>query len=231
MLPRSSSNEKSWGNPKDSGTFLSGIEDNGKVNALGHVSDNDLANNYTFGKKLMDREPDWACKKSDVEIDYGIVDPLEFARQVAIEVQREIVDYREPSCSSSEKLPEGNILQPNSPDSVSRKQSHFSEGSPEEVVNDPNLSDESSPTQEESATSSENLDAEQTNSTRDMATSQMIEATQEESNEETGLCNFDLNQEVCVEDSDRPGNQFSTPVSIVSASRAAAAPGLPGAPL
>ncbi|KAK6131300.1 hypothetical protein DH2020_034950 [Rehmannia glutinosa] len=227
MLQKSSSRGKSWGKPKDLGTFLSGIEHDGKVNAFGlHVNDNNLANNFTFGKKQMDKKPDRAGKKSDVEID-----PLEVAMQVAMEVEREVVDYGEQSCSSSEKLPEGNTRQHNSLNSMSRKQSHGSEGSPMELANDPNLSDESSLMQEESSTSSENLDAEQTNGTQDNATSQLTEAAQEEANTEKGLCDFDLNQEVCSEDYDHPENQFPTTVSIVSASRAAAAPGLPGAPL
>ncbi|KAL1533348.1 hypothetical protein AAHA92_33243 [Salvia divinorum] len=232
MLPRSLNNEKIWGNPNDLGKFLSGTEGKGKINTSGlHVSENDLANSFPFSRKLMDRGSDRAGKKSDVEIDYGILDPLEYAMQVAMEVEREVVDDRERSCGSSEKLPEGNIRQSNSPDSVSKKQSHCSEGSPKDVVNEPNLSNASSPVQEESATSSSHQDAELTNGTQDMATSQVTEVAQEEGNEEKGLCTFDLNAEVCSEDPERPENQFFAPVSFVSASRAAAAPEQPGAPL
>lgn len=232
MLPRSLNSEKSWGNPNDLGKFLSGTEGKGKTNTSGlHVSETDIANSYTFSRKLMDRGPDRAGKKSDVEIDYGILDPLEYAMQVAMEVEREVVDDRERSCDSSEKLSEGNTRQPKSPDSVSQKQSRCSEDSPKEVVNEPNISDASSPVQEDSTTSSGHQDAEQTNGTQDMATSQVTEVAQEEANEEKGLCKFDLNEEVCSEDPDRPENQFFAPVSFVSASRAAAAPGQPGAPL
>ncbi|KAL8514746.1 hypothetical protein ACS0TY_013724 [Phlomoides rotata] len=228
MLPRSSSNEKSWGH-KDLRASPSGIEDEGKTNAF-NLHGSDRANNYTFHKKLMDSGPDRAgSKKSDVEIDYGLVDPLEVARQVAMEVEREYVDYREPSCSSSEKLPESNTRPPNSSDSVS--QSRSGGGSPMKVGNEPNSPEESSPTQEASATSSEDLDAEQADATQDMATSQVTEVAQEAADEEKGLCNLDLNQEVTLEDSDRPRNQFSAPVSIVSASRAAAVPAQPSAPL
>ncbi|KAG8377937.1 hypothetical protein BUALT_Bualt08G0085800 [Buddleja alternifolia] len=230
MLHKSSSGDKSWGNPKDLGTFLSGIEDDEKVNTLDlHVSGCDLAKKFDFSIRQMNREPDGPGKKSDVELDYGIIDPLEVARQVAIEVEREVVDYREQSCSSSEKLPEGNIRSPDSPKSVSRKQSHASEGSPKELAKNPDSSDESL----QSATSTENQDADETNGSQDMATSQLTEAAQEgEANEDKGRCNFDLNDEICSEDAtDRLGNQFSAPVSVVSASRAAAAPGLPGGPL
>ncbi|XP_047980509.1 uncharacterized protein LOC125222106 [Salvia hispanica] len=232
LLPRSSNSEKSWGSPNDLEKFISGTEGKGKINTSGlHVTENDLANSYAFGRKLMDRGPERAGKKSDVDIDHGILDPLEYAMQVAMEVEREVVDDKERSCGSSEKLPEGNIRQPKSPDSVSQKQPHCSEGSPKEVVDEPNLSDASSPMQDESATSSGHQDAEQTNGTQDMATSQVAEVAQEEAHEEKGLGGFDLNEEVCPEDPERPENQCFAPVSFVSASRAAAAPGQPGAPL
>lgn len=229
MLPRSSNSEKNWGNSKDLATFLSGTENKGKVNTPGlPVREKDSrANNYTFSRNLMDRGPDRAGKKSDVEIDYGIVDPLEYAMQVAMEVEREAEDDRERSCGSSGKLLEGHTRQPRSPESVSQKQSHSSKGSPKEGVNEPNVSDESS----QSATSSGHQDADQTNGTQDMATSQVTEVAQEEANQEKGHCKFDLNEEVCSEDPDRTESQLFAPVSVVSASRAAAAPGQPGAPL
>ncbi|KAI3762120.1 hypothetical protein L1987_52543 [Smallanthus sonchifolius] len=40
-------------------------------------------------------------KESDMELDYGMIDPLDIARQVAIEVERE-ADSRERSCSTSD---------------------------------------------------------------------------------------------------------------------------------
>ncbi|KAL3845335.1 hypothetical protein ACJIZ3_002738 [Penstemon smallii] len=232
MVHKSSSSEKILENSKDLGTFHSGIEDDGMINKLDlHISD--LANNYNFAKKDMDRGPHRAGKKSDVELDYGIVDPLELARQVAMEVEREVVDYGEQSCSSSEKLRERNKQQQESPNSASAKQGHASEGSLKEVADDPYLSGEASPMGEESATSTETLDAEQTNGTQDMEmeTSQVTEAAQDEPDTEKGVCNFDLNDEVCSEEADHPENQLSTPVSIVSASRAAAASAQPVAPL
>ncbi|KAL0432341.1 UNVERIFIED_CONTAM: hypothetical protein Slati_2568400 [Sesamum latifolium] len=158
-------------------------------------------------------------------------DPLEVTRQIAIEVEREVVDYREQSCSSSEQLPEGNVQQPGSPDSVSEEQSNAHDSSAKEVASDSDLSGEASPMQEESATSTEDLDADQTDGKQDIGNSQVKEVAQDEAKTEKGLCDFDLNEEVCSEDADRHENQFMTPVSVVSASRAAAAPGLPAAPL
>lgn len=231
-LSKTSGPDKSWGNTTDLGASRSVIEDDhGKIRKPDlHVSGDNMVNDYKFAKKEMHREPDRTYRKSDVEL-YGIIDPLEVARQVAREVEREVVDYREQSCSSSDKLPVDNVQQPGSPDSVSGKQSSSSEGSPNEVENSPDLSGEDSPVEEESATSTDNLDAEQTNGTQDMETSQVTEAAQEEVNTERGPCNFDLNLEVCSEDADRSAEQLLTPVSVVSASRAAAPPGLPVAPL
>ncbi|XP_012839186.1 PREDICTED: uncharacterized protein LOC105959590 [Erythranthe guttata] len=223
MLLKSSSGDKSLENVKELGEFLSGVEDRRKIKLHDlRVPGDNLANDYKFTKKEKRREPDRDSKKSDMEL-YGIIDPLEVARQVAM-------DYREQSCSSSEGLRERNVQQPDdSSDSVSGKQSHASEGSPKEVAEDSD-----SAMQEESATSTGHLDAEQTNGIhRDMDTSQVTEATQEEANNmEKATCGFDLNEEVCLEDADRPVNQIPTPVSIVSASRAAAAVrGQPVAPL
>ncbi|KAL0391882.1 UNVERIFIED_CONTAM: hypothetical protein Sradi_2411000 [Sesamum radiatum] len=208
-----------------------GIENHGKINKLHlHGSGDNRANDYKFSKKVKGKDPDRSGKKSDVEL-YGIVDPLEVTRQIAIEVEREVVDYREQSCSSSEQLPEGNVQQPGSPDSVSEEQSHAHDSSPKEVASDSDLSGEVSPMQEESATSTESLNADQTDGKQDIVNSQVTEVAQDEAKMEKGLCDFDLNEEVCSEDADRHENQFMTPVSVVSASRAAAAPGLPVSPL
>ncbi|KAL3840205.1 hypothetical protein ACJIZ3_024796 [Penstemon smallii] len=208
ILRQSSINENSLGNSKDSVTFPSGVVHNGKIKTRDlDISDHELANNNNIFKIEMNRGLHRADNKSDVELDYGIVDPLELARQVAIEVEREVGDYREQSCSSPEK----GLRQPESPNSVSVQKSDSTEDSLKEVAND--------------------LDTKQTNRTQVMETPQVTEAAQEEAKAEKGLCNFDLNQEVWSEDNDHLRNQSSTPVSIVSASRAAAAPGLPVAPL
>ncbi|CAA0841163.1 Transcription elongation factor (TFIIS) family protein [Striga hermonthica] len=216
-LPESSKTI-SWGN------FLSGISN--------FVKTNDLADNHSPAKKLTDREEyDRATKRPDVEIDYGIVDPLEVARQVAMEVEREIVDYRENSFSSTEKLPGSNksSRRVDSPDSVSGKNSK----SPM------NKAEEKSSSSNESSTSSENPN---TDGTQDVATSQVTEAAvaQEEANtmeEKVARNFFDLNQEVtmlddCGDADAHLENQFSSAVSVVSASRATpSASKPPGGPL
>ncbi|KZV16549.1 hypothetical protein F511_11381 [Dorcoceras hygrometricum] len=208
-------------------------EDDGKIN-IHDLSSRDfvMATDYSIFKKDKDRQHAPSGKKSTVNLEYGLLDPLEFARQVAIEVEREVVDYREQSCSS-EKRPEENMQPSCSLDSVSGNRSHASGGSSKEAGNHPDLSAESeaSSGEEGSSASSKDINAEATNGIQDAEISQVTEASQEETNKEAGVCNFDLNVEVCSEDADYPMNQFTAPVSVVSASRPVAVPGFPTAPL
>ncbi|XP_020591596.1 uncharacterized protein LOC110032344 [Phalaenopsis equestris] len=62
-------------------------------------------------------------KKSDLDLESGEFDALEVARQVAIEVERE-VDYREQSCSSSSYMSSGDIICTAIPDIAQNKQDH-----------------------------------------------------------------------------------------------------------
>ncbi|KAF2324704.1 hypothetical protein GH714_016389 [Hevea brasiliensis] len=92
-----------------------------------HSSDGaeDLRDDSDFSKADVDTQsPDPIDRRrSDIELEYGIVDALEVARQVAQEVEREVIDYREPSCSSSsEKIMESGVRKPGSPDSINAKQ-------------------------------------------------------------------------------------------------------------
>ncbi|GMI91338.1 hypothetical protein HRI_002803100 [Hibiscus trionum] len=166
---------------------------------------------------------------SDIELEYGIVDALEVARLVAQEVEREVVGDREPSSSSSEKILEGGIRQPNSPGSRNGKQDLPSEILPKEVSTGPTQS-AGAQTGGEGLINSD-VDNEPKNELHDMESSQVTVAQDLEPNTEKSLCDFDLNQEVCYDDMDRTATSISTPVSVVSASRAAAVRGLPVAPL
>ncbi|KAF5767453.1 putative transcription regulator IWS1 family [Helianthus annuus] len=140
--------------------------------------------------RLKKRGDDFINKRpSDMELDYGMVDPLELARQVANEVELE-VDSPEQSCSSTTSEPEPGPS---------------SKGSP-------------SPAEPEHPAT------------------QINETGQESGlNPEKGFSGFDLNQEVSSHEieteNERLVDQIVTPVSVVSASRAAAADGLPVAPL
>ncbi|CAI9116971.1 OLC1v1018275C1 [Oldenlandia corymbosa var. corymbosa] len=176
--------------------------------------------------------------KSGTDLDYDIEDPLELARLVAIEAKRE-VDCREQSCSSSDKLPGGEAPRPDSPDSECGAESRPQEddslkGSSSSAELDLSADSSSPGKEEEPGITSKSQDAVPGNGTaQEVGSSQVTEVAQENSaNPEKGLCNFDLNMDVCSEDADHlDNNSMSMPVSVVSASRAAAVPGLPVSPL
>ncbi|KAK4374310.1 hypothetical protein RND71_004987 [Anisodus tanguticus] len=178
-------------------------------------SEDDMENEVEFQEaEKGSKDSGVIGKKSDIDLDYGFMDPLELARQVAIEVEREVQ-----SCSSSEKIEESKVHEPGSPDSISAKQCQKIE----------EVSREMSPLTEASLANSE---ARPINGTVKVESSQVVDATLDlETNIEKDMCNFDLNIEVCSDDIDSPGNPISTSVSVVSASRAAAAPGVPVTPL
>ncbi|KAL2520606.1 TFIIS N-terminal domain-containing protein [Forsythia ovata] len=98
----------------------------------------------------------------------------------------EVAAEGEKICPRSDKcvkVPECKLQEPDSLDFLSGKRSHDSKGSPEEVAHNPDLSTEALPMQkDESATSSENLDAEPIDDTKDVETSQVSEVAQEEAN-------------------------------------------------
>jgi hypothetical protein len=231
-----SANGSISGKPEDLDT-TSRMEDTGEADEdKEHTSDegDDFMKASDFPKSAMyTKNPDVIDKRrSDIELEYGMVDALEVARQVAQEVEREMVDCREPFfSSSSEKISEGGIRQPGSPDSINGKQDQPTDVPQEEVPTGQSQSAETNPEGEGGSINSDNLDNEPENSAHDMESSQVTEAAQEpEVNIEKGPCDFDLNQEVCSDEMDCPMNPL-TPVSFVSASRPAAAPGLPVAPL
>ncbi|KAJ8527084.1 hypothetical protein K7X08_029561 [Anisodus acutangulus] len=146
-----------------------------------------------------DTEPPQTGSKDsegDIELDYGIIDPLEVARQVALEVEREV----EQSCSSSEKI---QTHQPDTPDSIST------------TVGKQLLRgmSEASITNSEAGPKNDNVKLD-------------VDA-----NAEKGLCDFDLNLEVCSDNIYQLEDPLSACISVVSASKAAASPGMPLAPL
>ncbi|GMY28238.1 hypothetical protein FCV25MIE_23480 [Fagus crenata] len=226
------------GKPEDLDSTSSRMEDIGEADEdKGHTSEegDDLTNASDFSKPARETKIPVVIDKrrSNIELEYGIVDALEVARQVAQEVlEREVVDYREPFCSlSSEKISEGGIRQPGSPDSINGKQDLPTEVPREEGATGKTHSAETNPEGEGGSTNSDNLDNGPENDTHDMESSQVTEAAQElEVNTEKGPCDFDLNQEVCSDEMDGPMNP-SAPISFVSASRPSAASELPIVPL
>ncbi|KAL2319175.1 hypothetical protein Fmac_033051 [Flemingia macrophylla] len=163
------------------------------------------------------RSPNVIDKSSDIELEYGIVDALEVARQVAQEIEREV-------CSSSEKSSEGGIRQAPSLDSVGRKD-EVTHILPEEVSSRQSNSAEVCSEEAGHMSVSDNIEA-------DLESSQVTEAARDlGGNSEKSLCTFDLN-EVGSDDMDVSVNAMSTmPIPIVTASKPAQNSGLPMSPL
>ncbi|XP_071702850.1 uncharacterized protein [Rutidosis leptorrhynchoides] len=129
-------------------------------------------------------------RPTDMELDCGMVDPLELARQVAIEVEQEI-DSQDQTCSST---------------STNENQQG---GLGNEVSSGPEPKPET-----------------------DIPAVQISETRQESGhNAEKGFSGFDLNQEFSSEETESVIDTVTTPISVVSASRPAAADGPRFAPL
>ncbi|KAI4339937.1 hypothetical protein MLD38_024820 [Melastoma candidum] len=205
-----------------------GTDDEGKDPSRNRNERTDASVSYRLGmetssRRVADRN------RSNAELDYGIVDALEVARQVAQEVEREVVDYKERFCSSpSERDSGGRLGRAGSPVSIQERDS-----SSDSLSNKlPRQNSYSEASSEDNGSVLENQNAEAENSGHDMESSQVTEATQEQEDKtEKGLSAFDLNQEVCSEDVDRPEKMNSVPISVVSASKPAAASGVPASPL
>ncbi|GMH16551.1 hypothetical protein Nepgr_018392 [Nepenthes gracilis] len=167
-------------------------------------------------------------KMSDMDLEYGTIDALEIARLVANEVERQVGNYDEQSGSSSERIVRGSITQLDSVNSMNGKQHQHIEGVLKELPSVENhLSAETSPPTEDFASiSSVDAGAGQGKFVQDIESSQVTDAAQEqETNIETGMCGFDLNQELCFDDDDQMTANLMSNV-VVSASRASAAPGM-----
>ncbi|XP_062019556.1 uncharacterized protein LOC133736133 [Rosa rugosa] len=166
-------------------------------------------------------------RRSDIDVEYGMVDALEVARQVAQEVEREVVDHREPyGSSSSGKISGGGLRQPGSPDSINEKQDPPTEVAPKDLPVEQFHSVEANP--EKDVVESEHQEMIPEHSIHDQS-SQVTEMAQEpEVNPEKGLCGFDLNEEVSSDEMDRSVNPVSAPIPF---SRPPPAADLPVAPL
>ncbi|KAJ8762135.1 hypothetical protein K2173_007285 [Erythroxylum novogranatense] len=220
--------------PDESSSPASEMEDIVPADDDAEHSDADdvVGDTSDFSKLTMEiRSPDpIGRRRSDIELDYGIVDALEVARQVAQEVEREVVDYKEPSCSSSsEKIMNNSI--PGSPNSVSGNQELATAVLPDDVP-----ARSCSPvehTEEEGKLGNpDNQVAREENREKESQSFQVTEVAQAaEIDGEKGSCNFDLNQEVHSDDAEHPVNPILTPISVVSASRPMTVSGSPAAPL
>ncbi|KAL6216269.1 hypothetical protein ACLB2K_009492 [Fragaria x ananassa] len=205
-------------------------EDEGQASDEGQESDegDELTVASVFPSKVVFPSNIFEKRRSDIDVEYGMVDALEVARQVAQEVEREVVDYREPYCSSSSgKLSGGGLRQPGSPDSINEKQDPLTEVAPKDVPVEQVHSVEANP--EKDVVESEHQEMVPEHSIHDMESSQVTETAQEpEVNSEKGLCGFDLNEEVSSDEMDCSTNPVSAPIPF---SRPPPAADLPVAPL
>ncbi|XP_019416725.1 PREDICTED: uncharacterized protein LOC109327971 isoform X2 [Lupinus angustifolius] len=192
----------------------------------GHVSSEgeNTSNGYDFNKPGKgSRSPSIIDRKSSAdEFDNGIVDAIEVTRQIALEIEREV-------CSSSDKITEGGIRQPGSPDSV-KKEDEPSLVLPKEVSSRESHSTGACSDEEQCLSISNNIVAE-SECRPNKESVQASEAAQDSGgNSEKRLCLFDLNEDGS-DDMDVSVNAMSTPRPVVSDSMPAPSPGLPGAPL
>ncbi|XP_042494208.1 uncharacterized protein LOC122073651 [Macadamia integrifolia] len=169
-------------------------------------------------------------RKLEMELDYGVDDALEVAWQVAKEVEREVVDNREPFCSSSSEKNSEGVVQPGSPDSINDKDQLMTDPL-DDVPAGQNLScGASSSRGEEHLRSSKDIDLKPENCKQDLESSQLTEAAQELAGSgEREPCGFDLNEEVCSEEMASPSTPSSVPITV--ATTKAPASGTPVVPL
>ncbi|OWM74971.1 hypothetical protein CDL15_Pgr021322 [Punica granatum] len=144
------------------------------------------------GRKGNRRSKRARGKKSTIELEYGILDALDIARQVAKEVEREVTDYKEPFCSTSSERSSGGIIgEPMSPDSINDSASSPSDTSSDELSTGESQSAEGDGRR---STRSGNGDSKTKDPVEDVASSHMTEAKVKTDK------GFDLNEEVCSDD-------------------------------
>lgn len=201
-IPKTTSSSESDDDKKKDDEIESGDEEGNDEIESGDEENGDEENDSGTRSRVSKRSTNGqngdliSNRPSDMELDYGMVDPLELARQVAIEVEQE-VDSPEQSCSTSTNEVE------NQSTGGSGKEVSSGPGPGPGPVNDV-----------------------ETHGTK------IPEMGQESAvNAEKGFSGFDLNQEFSSEETDSQVDPVLTPISVVSASRAAAANGPPVAPL
>ncbi|KAL8135694.1 hypothetical protein AgCh_010358 [Apium graveolens] len=166
-------------------------------------------------------------KKSEFQLDYDMFDPLEVARQVAIEVEREM-DCREPSCSSSERTSGDGMRLPESPNSPKGNMSTVIHQPCKDVSTGPNLS----VVEDRVFVKAKNLPSEREDGIVDIEPTEVTDVAQKlEPDEDKHVCCFDLNEDVmCDDDTDNQTNPVTAPISLESSSRVAVTSGLPSSP-
>ncbi|CAL0326989.1 unnamed protein product [Lupinus luteus] len=196
-------------------------EGKGRISSEGentsNASDSNKPGKGSRSPSIMDK------KGSSDEFDNGTVDAIEVTRLIALEIEREVLS------SSSEKIAQGGIRQPGSPDSV-KKGDEPNLVPPKEDSSRESHSIEAFSDVEQRASISNNIEAEP-ECRPNMESLQVTEVAEDSGgNSEKRLCMFDLNEDGS-DDMDVSVNAMSTTIPVVSASKPAPNPGLPGSPL
>ncbi|WOL19122.1 hypothetical protein Cni_G27919 [Canna indica] len=183
-----------------------------------------------FLKVVKAKPTEEISQKSEMRLEC-LDDALEVARQVAIAVEKEVVDYREPFCSSPE-FNSGETTGSHSPNSDEENQD---QPMPEEAGGNSSSgndhSDNSSHDKESEIT--ENISSDPENSDQDAESPKPKLAGKESVGKSIDGCTFDLNADFC---SDEPESSMkpvlkmplnvSAPVAVIASSKGAQ--GLPG---
>ncbi|MQL76387.1 hypothetical protein Taro_008772 [Colocasia esculenta] len=168
--------------------------------------------------------------RSEIGLGYGEIDALEVARQVAIEVEREVVDYREPFCSSPEGISQGKSLDSSNSDTMGNSiEKPESEQLNENESPDTNDILEDSDFLRNKEKTLGNVDCKDAHKPESPKSSLVQECV---SNANKNKYEFDLNMDVCLEEADceivtEPNQniRLSTPIPV------AASKGTPGFPV
>ncbi|XP_073009359.1 uncharacterized protein [Typha latifolia] len=169
--------------------------------------------------KPVDKVSSVIEQRADMELESGEIDALEVARQVAIEVEREVVDYREPFCSSSPDISAG-VLDSHLPDVVDGKEEpERTEEYGNEMTTGNDSSDSDSNHKNGSSLKSEKVDTSAEKNEQETDSTEMTTRVKEIDSEiDKNKFDFDLNEDVSTEDNLNPAlsNQvnLSTPVAV-----------------
>ncbi|CAA7410735.1 unnamed protein product [Spirodela intermedia] len=174
--------------------------------------------------------------RSEIGLDYGEIDALEVARQVAIEVEREVVDYREPFCSSSPEVTSGGENMDSSSIDLAENTTRGGAGSEERNENgSSSKKDVSEDSSSKDSTRNSDAAAGVKKSAAEPASPKSVSSVHESvGNSEKKTCDFDLNEDFCSEEADcpmaptaAPATNLSTPIPVAAPKGAAALPVTP----
>ncbi|XP_010935092.1 uncharacterized protein [Elaeis guineensis] len=218
------------------------VENDGGIKNLGSEVDLKLSKGVVIpchsSKEKETKASGVLNQKSDLGLEYEI-DALEVARQVAIQVEREVVDYREPF-SSSPEVNSGEMTGAYSPDVEEGKQDQSVIGEVngnKSPAHEKDHSGNASSLKEDGSGITENISTDPEKPEQGLESSKLNFSVQEPLGKSGGnRCIFDLNANISAGESDclvRPIHgvpvNVSAPIAVVAAPKGS--PGLPVTPL